>query len=106
MVRRILSSLALSLALAGAGLAALGSAAEAQGCLSAGQARAAAQQGQIVPMSSLIGSIRAAAGGEILPPPQLCNVGGRYVYIVNVLKPNGQVSRLTVDAASGSIVGR
>jgi uncharacterized membrane protein YkoI len=80
--------------------------ADAADCLSPNQARAAAQQGQIMPMSSLIGSIKAAAGGEILPPPQLCQSGGRYVYIVNVLQPNGQVKRITVDAASGNIIGR
>jgi uncharacterized membrane protein YkoI len=94
--------LALAAALAGPAFAGTAAA----DCLSPNQARAAAQQGQIVPMSSLIGSIKAAAGGEILPPPQLCQSGGRYVYIVNVLKPNGQVARLTVDAATGNIIGR
>ena len=49
--------------------------------------------------------IRKAAGGEILPPPQLCNVGGQLVYLVNVLDRDGQVTRLTVDAASGAILG-
>ena len=50
-------------------------------------------------------AIRAAANGEILPPPQLCNVGGRYVYLVTVLTRGGQVTRRTVDASSGSILG-
>jgi uncharacterized membrane protein YkoI len=95
--------LALAAALAGPAFAGTADAAD---CLSPNQARAAAQQGQIMPMSSLIGSIKAAAGGEILPPPQLCQSGGRYVYIVNVLQPNGQVKRITVDAASGNIIGR
>jgi hypothetical protein len=81
------------------------SSAYADGCLSPGEARAAAQSGQIVPLSRIIGQIRAAANGEILPPPQLCNVGGRYVYLVNVLTRGGQVTRLTVDASSGSILG-
>jgi hypothetical protein len=77
----------------------------ADGCLSPGEARAVAQSGQIVPLSRVIGQIRAAANGEILPPPQLCNVNGRYVYFVNVLTRDGQVTRLTVDASSGSILG-
>jgi hypothetical protein len=81
------------------------SSAFADGCLSPGEARAAAQSGQIVPLSRIVGQIRAAANGEILPPPQLCNVGGRYVYLVNVLTRGGQVTRLTVDASSGSILG-
>ena len=81
------------------------SSAFADGCLSPGEARAAAQSGEIVPLSRIIGQIRAAADGEILPPPQLCNVGGRFVYLVNVLTRGGQVTRLTVDASSGSILG-
>jgi hypothetical protein len=76
----------------------------ADGCLSPGEARAAAQSGEIVPLSRIIGQIRAAANGEILPPPQLCNIGGHYVYLVNVLTRGGQVTRLTVDASSGSIL--
>ena len=83
----------------------LASSAFADGCLSPGDARAAAQSGQIVPLSRVIGQIRAAANGEILPPPQLCNIGGRYVYLVNVLTRDGQVTRLTVDASSGNIIG-
>ena len=77
----------------------------ADGCLSPADARNVAQSGQIQPLSRIIGQIRAAANGEILPPPQLCNIGGRYVYLVNVLTRGGQVTRLTVDASSGSILG-
>ena len=102
MIWKHLSMLALAAALAGSGL---GGAAAAD-CLSPNQARAAAQQGQVVPLSSLIGNIKAAAGGDILPPAQLCQNGGRYVYIVNVLKPNGQVKKIVVDAASGNIIGQ
>jgi hypothetical protein len=83
----------------------LASSAFADGCLSPGEARAVAQSGEIVPLSRVIGQIRAAANGEILPPPQLCNIGGRYVYLVNVLTRDGQVTRLTVDASSGNIIG-
>ena len=83
----------------------LASSAFADGCLSPGEARAVAQSGEILPLSRVIGQIRAAGNGEILPPPQLCNVGGRYVYLVNVLTRDGQVTRLTVDASSGSILG-
>jgi hypothetical protein len=105
MFKRMLRLSLLSLGLLGAGLAGLASPALAEGCLSPGQARAAAQSGEIVPLSQIIGQIRSAARGEILPPPQLCSVGGRFVYIVNVLTRDGQVTRLTVDAASGSILG-
>lgn len=102
MLRQVLHIVGIAAVLA---VPALAGPAAAADCLSPNQARAAAQQGQILPMSSIIGSIKAAAGGEILPPPQLCQSGGRYVYIVNVLQPNGQVKKITVDAASGDIIG-
>jgi hypothetical protein len=105
MLKRFLHPFGLGLLLTVSVLGGLASPALAD-CLSPGQARAAAQQGQIVPMSSLIGGIRTAAGGEILPPPQLCESGGRYIYIINVLKPNGQVGKVTVDATNGQILGR
>jgi hypothetical protein len=98
----VLPTLFALLTLAPFGLAA---AAHADGCLTPGEARAVAQSGEIMPLSRVIGQIRAAANGEILPPPQLCNIGGHYVYLVNVLTRDGQVTRLTVDASSGNIVG-
>jgi len=104
MFRNILIVFALAAAVL-VGPAGLASSAFADGCLSPGEARAAAQNGQIVPLSRVIGQIRAAANGEILPPPQLCNIGGRLVYLVNVLTREGQVTRLTVDASSGNILG-
>src|SRR5258708_16550297 len=82
----------------------LASSAFADGCLSPGEARAVAQSGEIVPLSRVIGQIRAAPNGKILPPPQLCNIGGRYAYLVNVLTRAGPVTPLTVDASSGNIL--
>ncbi len=76
----------------------------AQGCLSWQQARAAVQSGLAIPLSQVIIRIRNATGGQVLPPPQLCSSGGRLVYLINVLTDN-QVRSLTVDAASGSILG-
>lgn len=79
--------------------------ARAAGCLSSSEARAAVQSGKALALSQLLGGIRSAAGGEIVPPPQLCDQGGRLVYIVNVLS-GGKVKKLTVDARSGSILSR
>ncbi len=104
MFRRILSIAAFGLALMLSAPLGFASVAEA-GCLSASEARAAVQSGQVIPLSRVLKQIRKAAGGEILPPPQLCDVGGQYVYLVNVLSRDGQVTRLTVDASSGSILG-
>ncbi len=88
-----------------AGPSGLATTAHAAGCLSASEARAAVQSGQAVPLSRMLKAIRQTAGGEVLPSPQLCDAGGRLVYYVSVLARNGKVTRLTVDAASGSILG-
>src|SRR5690606_5591699 len=98
-------TLALALGLSLATPLAASGLAYADGCLSAAEARTAVQSGQVIPLSKMLKQIRKAAGGEILPPPQLCESGGRYVYLVNVLSRDGQVTRLTVDASSGSILG-
>ncbi|MCP4381845.1 MAG: PepSY domain-containing protein [Hyphomicrobiales bacterium] len=87
------------------GLASPDMSAHAAGCLSSRDARAAVQSGQALPLSKMLGRIRSTAGGEILPPPKLCDRGGRLVYMVNVLSPGGQVKKLTVDASNGSILG-
>ena len=71
----------------------------AQACLSGQQARAAVQSGEAISMRKL----SAAVGGQVLHP-QLCRSGGRLVYRITILKGNEPI-KLTVDAASGSILG-
>jgi uncharacterized membrane protein YkoI len=100
MIRRILTVLAVTAAL-GLG-AAVSAPALAEGCLSQSEVRAAVASGQAVPLSSVIGQIRATVGGEILSSPMLCDYGGHLVYLVNVLS-GGQVTRLQVDAQTGTI---
>jgi len=79
--------------------------ATAQECLSAGEARTAVAQGQVAPLSQILDAIKQAAPGQILPSPSLCPSGDRYVYRVNVLTAGNRVTRLTLDAASGAILG-
>ncbi len=103
MIRRTLSALALVAALNVAGPVGIGAGpAAAQACLSQGDARAAVESGRAIPLSSVLGQIRATVGGEILSSPALCDFGGRLVYLVNVLS-GGQVTRLSVDAQTGAI---
>lgn len=105
MVKRLIPSVLIAALLLTAAPGDFAGVALAQGCLSSGDARDAVKAGQAQPLSRMLKTIRNATGGEILPPPQLCNEGGRLVYYVNVMAPNGQVSRVVVDAASGSILG-
>ncbi len=105
MIRLTLPALFLGLTVLTAGASAPVDVAEAANCLSDRDARSAVQSGDAVSLSKMIKRIRSATGGEIVPPPKLCNQGGRLVYVINVLAPNGQVTKVTVDAASGSILG-
>jgi uncharacterized membrane protein YkoI len=73
----------------------------AQSCYSTQQARSVVQDGQVLPLSSLLGQVQAVAPGEIVSS-QLCQVGGRYVYLLSVLV-GGQVQEVRVDAATGAI---
>ena len=76
-----------------------------EGCLSSKEARSAVQNGHAVSLSKMVKRIQKATGGEILPTPQLCKMAEHLVYLVKVLRPDGQVETLTVDAASGNISG-
>ncbi|MEW5421379.1 PepSY domain-containing protein [Amorphus sp. 3PC139-8] len=76
-------------------LAAFG-AAEAQ-CLSGDQQRQAVQSGQAVRPSS----VQSQVQGELIRL-DLCNEGGRLVYIATVLGGGGQVSRVVFDARTGA----
>lgn len=103
MIRDAVSALALAAALSLGGPASLGTGpALAQACLSQSDTRAAVESGQVIALSSVLGQIRDSVGGEILSSPALCTVGGRLVYLVNVLV-NGQVTRLQIDAQTGAI---
>jgi hypothetical protein len=74
----------------------------APGCLSRGDARAAVQSGQVVPLSSVLGQIRNRMNGDIVSAPSLCNQGGRLIYFLDVLV-DGRVIRLQVDGQTGRV---
>ena len=95
MTKRCIKAAAIAVCLVLSGLPA-----QAQGCLSQGEARQAVQSGQAVSLSRL----RAGIPGEVLSA-QLCRAGGGLVYIVSVLGDGGQVKRMQVDAQSGAVSG-
>lgn len=104
MIRKLVLTVLAALPLAGVGTLAPG-AAVAEGCLSSKETRSAVENGKAVSLSKMVKRIQKATGGEILPTPQLCNNGGRLVYLVKVLRADGSVETLTVDADSGNISG-
>jgi hypothetical protein len=63
--------------------------------------RMAAQSGQVAPLSRFLGSIRQATGGGTAIGSQLCQIGGRLVYRVQVIIGGRQVT-IDIDASSGA----
>jgi hypothetical protein len=98
MVQRTAAAMLLGAALALAGTVAPAS---AEQCYSAAETRAMVQQGQAMPLSGVLGQIRAV-GQIVSSDAMLCNMGGRLVYLIDVLK-DGQVIHVQVDATSGQI---
>ncbi len=88
------------LALAAAFLAASGSATAGAACLDGAAQRAAIAAGQVVRPAEA----RRAAGGDLLELA-LCDENGRLVYIATVLRPDGAVSRVVIDARTGAVIG-
>ncbi|WP_018701239.1 PepSY domain-containing protein [Amorphus coralli] len=71
--------------------------AAAAACLSPDQQRQAVQSGAAVRPATVQGQVQ----GELLRL-DLCDQGGRLVYVATVLMPGGQVERVTFDARSGA----
>lgn len=76
--------------------------ARAANCYSQGQVRQAVQAGQVIQLSSVLAQIRAAVPGQIVTQPELCDMGGQLVYLVDVLN-QGVVTHVQIDAHTGSI---
>jgi uncharacterized membrane protein YkoI len=103
MLRRVLPALSLATVLGLTGPAGLGvDSAVAASCYSQAQVRQAVQAGQVIQLSSVLNQIRAAVPGQIVSQPMLCDMGGRMVYLVDVLS-GGAVTHVQIDAQTGSI---
>lgn len=85
-------------------LAAPGEARAQGGCVSGAQARALVQSGQVLPLSAIVARLQGGGRAEIVDAA-LCGGGGGYVYRLTVLGQGGRVSRVTVNARSGQVVG-
>lgn len=66
-------------------------------CLSPGEQRAAVQSGAAVRPATVQGQVQ----GELVRL-DLCEEGGRLIYVATVLMPGGQVDRVVFDARSGA----
>lgn len=75
----------------------------AQSCLSASQTRNAIYSGEVISLSRVSSAVRARGYSEI-SSANICQSGGRYVYTVIASTASGASARITVDAATGSIL--
>lgn len=89
------ASIALALALALA-LASTGSS-QAQACLDKRQIQEAVSSGQIMSLDAVLAQAGVDPSSDILNV-DVCDEGGRLVYVIGVLSSDGQAQNLTLDA--------
>lgn len=89
------ASIALALALALA-LATTGSS-QAQACLDKRQIQEAVSSGQIMSLDAVLAQAGVDSSSDILNV-DVCDDGGRLVYVIGVLSSDGQAQNLTLDA--------
>ena len=97
----------LALALAGAVLAVPSPPAAAQErprCLTRIEQRAAIVAGEAIPLAAARLMLRQRMAGELVRA-RLCREPGRLIYLLTVLARDGNVRRVTVDAANGTVIG-
>ena len=98
MIRAIFLPLLVALGFAAAPGSALGQ------CLPMEQARSTIRAGQIIPLVKAVYAARAAAAGEVIDS-RLCGAPGNYRYVITLLGQDGRVTRVSVDAQSGAVLG-
>jgi len=74
-------------------------------CLDPHARRAAIASSRAVPLTRAVRAAKARHPGELVGA-RLCESGGTLVYVLTLLSQNGKVTRTTVDAATGRVVGR
>lgn len=84
-------ALALALAVAGTGTT------QAQACLDKRQIQEAVSSGQIKSLDAVLAGAGVDPNAEILNV-QVCDQGGRLVYVIGVLSQDGQAKNLTLSA--------
>ena len=73
-------------------------------CLSPDQRRAAITNHQAVPLGRAMRAVRGRVAGEVVGA-RLCEGAGGLVYMLTVLARDGKVTRATVDAVNGNLLG-
>lgn len=69
------------------------------------RARDAMQSGQIQPLSSILAKVRGRFEGRVIDARLTGGNGGRMIYVLKLLRDDGKVTKVTVDATTGAILG-
>lgn len=89
-----------------AGFARSGFAAERQGgCLDKAEQRAAVAAHRAVPLALAIRTLHSHGRRTEVVRADLCERGGRLVYVLTLLPRSGKVTRTLIDAGSGDPLG-
>lgn len=65
-------------------------------------ARRLLQEGRILPLAEIVASVRGKVPGEIIEV-EFDDDDGAYIYELKILRPDGRVQEVEVEAASGKI---
>ncbi len=84
---------------------ALAASAPHRACLSKAEQRAAVASHRALPLARVVKQRRRGHGSELVRA-RLCHHGEGLVYVLTLLRRNGKVSRVTVDAANGELISR
>jgi uncharacterized membrane protein YkoI len=76
----------------------------AGGCLNKEQRRAVVATGQVMRLAQAIRTAHVRRGGDMIKA-RLCGRGDGYVYVLTLLARDGKVTRTTVDATNGAVIG-
>jgi uncharacterized membrane protein YkoI len=75
-----------------------------QTCLSKKERRAVLATGQVIKLSAALRSVKAKRGGDVIKA-RLCKGPNGFVYVLTLLARDGKVTRTTVDAKNGAVMG-
>ena len=100
---RFANALLLGVAL-GAAVPCLAAAADRKACLSPEERRAVIAAHKAVPLARAMHVVKARIAGDVVKA-RLCEQERGLVYVLTVLARDGKVTRVSVDAASGTVVG-
>jgi uncharacterized membrane protein YkoI len=107
---RLLLGVWLASAIGGAGMA-TAQAADGMRCLGPEQRRATIATHRAIPLSRALRAARGRHGhgrghGPEVVRARLCESGSGLVYVLTLLAHDGKVTRVTIDAGNGRLIGR